>query len=88
MTAYISKESPDAALRVGSAITETAAKLGLNLTGRPGRLVRVFEKSVPKLPYIIAYEIVEKRDTETVNILRVIHTARNWPSGGWPGGMG
>ena len=84
LTTYISTDSPDAALRIGAAITQTAAKLGTHLTGRPGRLARVFEKSVPKLPYIIAYEIAAKGDEEIVVILQVVHSARNWPKGAWP----
>lgn len=42
------------------------------------------EKSVPGLPYIIAYERLTRDAEEVVAILHVIHTARNWPPGEWP----
>jgi plasmid stabilization system protein ParE len=43
-----------------------------------------YEKSVTGLPYIIAYEIVSRDAGEIVAILRVIHTARDWPEETWP----
>ena len=42
-------------------------------TGRPGRDAGVYEKSVGKLPYVIAYAVGD----ETLAILRVFHTARD-----------
>ena len=66
--------------RIGAA----AALLGERAVGRPGRVGGSYEKSVNGLPYVIAYcmEVAEGR--ETLFILRVIHTARQWPREEWP----
>lgn len=53
-------------------------------TGRPGRVAGSYEKPVARLPYIIAYALALQRGREVVAILRVIHTARDWPEQGWP----
>ena len=37
----------------------------------------IYEKSVPRLPYIIAYVLSERTGGESVVILRVIHTSRD-----------
>lgn len=58
----------------------TAQALADMPTGRPGRVTGTYEKSVTGLPYILAYAIVE----DTVVIVRVIHTSRDWPAEGWP----
>jgi plasmid stabilization system protein ParE len=39
---------------------------------------------VSGLPYVIAYRIEVANGRETLFILRVIHTARDWPAGNWP----
>jgi plasmid stabilization system protein ParE len=67
-----------------AANSETGSALGETPTGRPGRVTGAYEKVVTGLPYIIAYAIAAKADRETVSILRVIHTARDWPVGKWP----
>jgi plasmid stabilization system protein ParE len=82
--AYIAAENPDAARRVADRIRETAAALGNTPTGRPGRVTGTYEKLVIGLPYIIAYAIAAKTDREIVSVLRVIHTARDWPTEKWP----
>ena len=43
-----------------------------------------YEKSVTGLPYILAYAITQAGDEETVAIVRVIHTARDWSAEKWP----
>jgi plasmid stabilization system protein ParE len=53
-------------------------------TGRPGRVAGTYEKSVTGLRYIIAYALTRRGDREIVSILRVIHTARDWPDEEWP----
>ena len=78
--AYIAADNPDAARRVADALRDVAAALGRLPTGRPGRVAGVYEKSVGKLPYVIAYAPGD----ETLAILRVIHTARDWPKREWP----
>lgn len=51
-------------------------------TGHPGRVAGTYEKSVTRLPYIIAYALGE--DGHDLVILRVIHTSRNWTADQWP----
>lgn len=79
--AFIAADNPEAARRAADALRDAASGLGRAATGRPGRVAGVYEKSVAGLPYVIAYTIGE----ETLGIVRVIHTARDWPKGQWPG---
>ena len=81
---YISNDDPGAAARVRRAIGLVAEKLAESLTGRPGRTSATYEKSVANLPCILAYVVRGGDAGEVVIILRVIHTARDWPGGGWP----
>lgn len=84
---YIARDDPDAAQRVADRIDEAATALGEFATGRPGRVHGTYEKVLPGLPWIIAYEIVDlPAGGEAVAILRVIHGARDWPAGEWPEG--
>ena len=53
-------------------------------TGRPGRVGGSSEKSLARLPYIIAYELRDMEGRESVVIVRVIHTSRDWPAEEWP----
>lgn len=82
--AYIASENPSAAHRVADAIDKTASALGEMPTGRPGRVTGTYEKSVTGLPYILAYAITQASGEEAVAIVRVIHTARDWPAEKWP----
>ncbi|MEI1250542.1 type II toxin-antitoxin system RelE/ParE family toxin [Rhizobium aouanii] len=77
---YIAKDNPDAAERVVDAIEDSGKKLGDFATGRPGRITGTYEKSLTRLPYIISYELRSIAGRESVVILRVIHTARDWPA--------
>ena len=81
---YIAAADPVAAARVVERLRQAAAQLEDFATGRPGRVAGTYEKSVTGLPYIIAYEIVPRDTGEVVAILRVIHTARDWPAETWP----
>lgn len=65
-------------------LRSTGEALGEMATGRPGRVTGTYEKSVTRLPYIISYELRSILDQESVVILRVIHTARDWPAQEWP----
>ena len=49
------------------------------LDGRSGRVTGTYEKLVPGLPYILAYEIVSRPEGELIAILHVLHGARDWP---------
>lgn len=53
-------------------------------TGRLGRLTGSYEKSVARLPYIVAYKLQQIAGRESVVILHVIHAARDWPDEEWP----
>ena len=77
---HIAAENPAAAQRVADRIRSTCDALGEMPTGRPGRIPGIYEKSVTRLPYIIAYALTETGGREVVVVLRVIHTARNWPA--------
>lgn len=82
--AYITAENPAAAQRVADAIRAAASALSDIPTGRPGRVTDTYEKSVARLPYIIAYAIISSPAGEGIAIIRVIHTARDWPDEQWP----
>lgn len=81
---YIAAENPSAAHRVANAIDKTAQALGNMPIGRPGRVTGTYEKLVTGLPYILAYAITQAGGEETVAIVRVIHTARDWSAEKWP----
>ncbi|MCD7059493.1 type II toxin-antitoxin system RelE/ParE family toxin [Pelagibacterium sp. HS1C4-1] len=72
---FIADDNPMAADNVARRIISAAERLTKISTGRPGRQAGTYEKLVPRLPYVLVYEINES----TVSILRVIHTARDWP---------
>lgn len=78
---YIARDNPAAAHRVADVIDRTALALGEIPTGRPGRVTGTYEKSVTRLPYILAYAITQTGGKEAVAIARVIHTSRDWPAG-------
>lgn len=80
--AYIAADDPRAARRVAGAIRATCAGLTEFATGHPGRIGGTYEKSVRGLPYMVAYTLTS--DDKKVMILRVIHTARDWPPEHWP----
>lgn len=82
---YIAEDAPQAAVKLSSALIQSAQSLGLHSTGRLGRIPGVYEKSLPKYLYVMAYRIVPGSDGETIVILRIVHTSRDWPIGGWPG---
>ena len=82
--AYIAAENPRAARRVADALHTAAQALSEMPAGRPGRVTGTYEKSVTRLPYIIAYALTQESGRETVSIVRVVHTARDWPDEGWP----
>jgi toxin ParE1/3/4 len=85
MAAYIAADNPTAALKVLDRIEQAGEKLGQMAIGRPGRVTGTYERSLSRLPYIIAYALqTPPSGRERVVILRVIHTARNWPKESWP----
>jgi toxin ParE1/3/4 len=85
MAAYIAADNPAAALKVLGRIEQAAEKLGQMAIGRRGRVTGTYERPLSGLPYIIAYALQTlPSGRERVVILRVIHTARNWPKESWP----
>lgn len=82
--AYIAERNPGAARGVAQRIDEAASKLTSITAGRPGRVLGTYEKLVGRLPYIIAYAVSANEVSETVTILRLIHTSRDWRKGDWP----
>ena len=74
---YISQDSPRAAYEVtNSLINRTKALLTENpMAGRNGRARGTRELVFSDLPYIITY-----RMTDRIEILAVVHAARDWPS--------
>ena len=75
---YIGQDHPAAAVRVVLELiehVETAVPRHPAI-GRPGRVLGTRELVIAGLPYIIAYRI-RGRDVE---VLRVLHTSRRWPS--------
>lgn len=82
---YIAKENPRAAGNVGEGIIKSVESLREFATGRQGRVIDTYEKTVPDLPYTISYAIDRQtRKSETIVVLRIIHDARHWPAGTWP----
>lgn len=77
----LATEDAPAALRVAAAIDRAARLLAERPIGRPGRVTGTYEKTVSGLPWIIAYAL----DGDRLVILRVIHSARDWPKESWPG---
>ena len=81
---HIAEDDPEAAERIVDAIEAAGNRLSDIPTGRPGRVAGTFEKSLAPLPWILCYAIDDQKEGERILILRIIHTARNWPQGSWP----
>lgn len=75
--AYIAGDSPRAAAEFAVHMRDSAATLAdhPNL-GRPGRITGTRELVVTRFPFILPYQV----RGGTVEILRVFHTARQWPT--------
>jgi len=80
----IARDNANAARNVARKIRKTVANLGVRPIGRRGRVSSTYEMSVSGLPYVLAYAIETLVGEERIVILRVIHTARNWPDESWP----
>jgi toxin ParE1/3/4 len=81
--AHIAADNPGAAERVAGRLREVGTALGTYATGHPGRVSGTYEKSVARMPYVIAYALTD--GDSAVSMLRVIHTARDWRGEEWPG---
>lgn len=77
LRAYIAEESPAGARRIVLRILHDVEHLLPDnpSMGRAGRLPGTRELVIPRTPYIVPYRVVG----ETIQILRVYHSARRWP---------
>ena len=82
--AFIAQDNPSAARHLADRIRDAGRNLGDMATGRPGRVTGTYEKPLGRLPYVIAYALRPIGSRESVVILRVIHTSRDWPPEEWP----
>ena len=74
---YIARDNPDAAARMVATIASAVEYLVDHpAMGRPGRVSGTRELVVPDTPYIVPYRV--RRNA--VEVLRVFHAARKWPS--------
>lgn len=73
---YLAERNPAAASRlINDILDRTDALLSANpQLGRLGRVVGTRELVLPRSPYLIAYRL-----TDAVEILAVMHGAREWP---------
>lgn len=74
---YIAQDDPQAAARVVILIEDAVAMLSEHpALGRPGRVPGTRELVVVGTPYLVPYRVREAR----IDILRVFHGRRRWPS--------
>jgi plasmid stabilization system protein ParE len=74
---YIARDNREAAARVVTAIADAIGRLAkYPAMGRAGRVTGTRELVVPSTPYIVPYRV----RGDAVEILRVFHAARKWPS--------
>ena len=76
IAAYIAENSPTKAQEVAQEIWNCGQSLkALPARGKPGRVPGTRELALVGLPFFLAFRVVG----DTVQILRVMHTARQWP---------
>ena len=78
--AFIADDSSTNAELVDKRIIAAIELLASRPIGRAGRVVGTYEKTVAGTSLIVAYML----DSETLHVLRIIHTKRNWLEGEWP----
>lgn len=73
---YIARDSPRAAYQLVQALVQrTTNTLGeAPMAGRLGRALGTRELVFPDLPYIVVYRV-----QQMIEVLAVVHSARNWP---------
>jgi toxin ParE1/3/4 len=73
---YIAQESPAAAGRLVLRLVQAVERLKTHpAMGRPGRVSGTRELVVPGTPYVIPYRV----RGDSIEIIRVLHSARRWP---------
>lgn len=76
LRAYIEKDRPGAAQTVALRIIEAVKQLQeYPHSGRFGRVAGTRELVIAGTHYIVPYRIQQ----ETIEVLRILHTARKWP---------
>ena len=77
IASYIGQDSPAAAARVVLELIDNVEAILLKrpAIGRSGRVLGTRELVIGGLPYIVPYRVREK----DIEILRVLHTSRQWP---------
>ena len=76
---YITQDSPLAAVEQGDEILEQLSRLtSYPKMGHSGRVKGTMELVIARTHYIAAYRIKGK----TIQILRILHGARQWPGNG------
>ena len=76
LASYIAHDNPDAAARIALRVIEAVEDLGTHPgIGRPGRVEGTRELVVSNTPYVVAYRVHQN----VVEVLRVLHSAQNWP---------
>lgn len=76
---YISKENVPAAIRTDIRIRDHIAQLLIfPESGRKGRLAETRELIVPETHFIVVYAVLPSTPNK-IKILRVLHSARQWP---------
>ena len=76
--AFISERSNSAAEGVMDRIGKTLTLIAvLPRLGHPGVAIGTFEKSVPRLPYLIVYRIDMTDDERQLVVLRAYHSAQD-----------
>jgi toxin ParE1/3/4 len=74
---YIAEDNPAAAGRFVQEIFRATDLLARNpAMGRPGRVPGTRELVIPNTPYIVPYRV----RASAIEILRVFHAARKWPT--------
>lgn len=73
---HIAADNPQAARRIRKRIVAAARSLHeFPMRGRPGRIEQTRELVLPGLPWLLVYRLTRG----AVEILTVIHGARDWP---------
>ena len=78
--AHIAYEDFRNATLVADRIEAAVGLLAETPIGHPGRVVGTYEKLALNTPYIIAYALSD----QTLTILRIIHSSRDWLANEWP----
>ena len=73
---YIAQDNPGAAARMVLRLVQAVERLKTHPgMGRPGRVSGTRELVVPGTPYVIPYRV----RGDSIEIIRVLHSARRWP---------